>query len=152
MNWGLEDFVMAGLMLSAVAGCFLLARRQSSGLAYLLAFAIMLGALFVTVFAWLAVGIIGSEDHPANLLYTGVIAVCAMGAARARLRPAGMSRTLALAAGLQAGVTVLGAVLMASEFTGAGFFTPLAFNVLLTGSLALSAWLFRLQDGLEARA
>lgn len=152
MSWGLEDFVMAGLMLSAVGGCFLLARRQSSGLAYLLAFAITLGALFVTVFAWLAVGIIGSEDHPANLLYAGVIAVCAIGAAQARLRPAGMSRTLALASGLQAAITVLGAVLMAGEFTGTGFFAPLAFNALLTGSLALSAWLFRVQDGLEARA
>lgn len=151
MNWGLEDFVMAGLMLSAVAGCFLLARRRSSGLAYLLAFAIMLGALFVTVFAWLAVGIIGSEDHPANLLYTGVIAVCAIGAVQARLRPAGMSRTLSIAAGLQAAITMLGEVLMAGEFTGAGFFAPLAFNALLTGSLVISAWLFRVQDGLAAR-
>ena len=149
MNWGLEDFVMAGLMLAVVAGSFLLARHQSSRLAYLLAFAIMLGALSVTVFAWLAVGIIGSEDHPANLIYAGVIAVCAMGAAQARLQPAGMSRTLALAAGLQAGMTLLGAVLMAGDFPQARFLAPLAFNLLLTGSLALSAWLFRMQDGLK---
>jgi hypothetical protein len=42
----------------------------------------------------LAVGIIGSEDNPANLMYIGVLAVGTIGAIIARLEPQGMSRAL----------------------------------------------------------
>jgi hypothetical protein len=38
-----------------------------------------------------AVGIIGSEDNPANLMYGGILLVAACGALLARLRPGGMA-------------------------------------------------------------
>ena len=46
----------------------------------------------------LAVGIIGSEDNPANLMYGGVLAVGVAGAVAARFRPGGMARALAATA------------------------------------------------------
>jgi hypothetical protein len=42
----------------------------------------------------LAVGIIGSEDNPANLMYGGVLAVGIIGAIIARFEPHGMARAL----------------------------------------------------------
>jgi hypothetical protein len=42
----------------------------------------------------LAVGVIGTEDDPANLMYVGVLAVGIIGAIIARFRPHGMARTL----------------------------------------------------------
>jgi len=42
----------------------------------------------------LAVGIIGNEDNPANLLYLGVIALGIGGAFAARFEARGMARTL----------------------------------------------------------
>ena len=54
-----------------------------------------------------AVGIIGSDDNSANLLYGGVIAIAAVGTLMARFRPRGMSRALAGTALAQALVPVV---------------------------------------------
>jgi len=55
-----------------------------------------LGLATGLVLVWIngAVGLIGSEDNPANLLYAGVLAIGAVGAALARLEPSGMARAL----------------------------------------------------------
>ena len=66
MNWGVEDFVAAGLLLAMVAGCFLLARRWWSQPAYLAGLAVAVGAGLVTAWVSLAVGIIGAEGNPAG--------------------------------------------------------------------------------------
>ena len=102
MNWGVEDFVAAGLLLAMVAGCFLLARRWWSQPAYLAGLAVAVGAGLVTAWVSVAVGIIGAEGNPANLIYPAVILVAAVGAALARLEAAGMSRAMLAAAGVQA--------------------------------------------------
>ena len=58
-----------------------------------------------------AVGIIGSEDNKANLMYGGVLVVGAIGAIVARFKPEGMARVLfatALAQTLVAVIAVVG--------------------------------------------
>jgi hypothetical protein len=55
----------------------------------------------------LAVGIIGSEENPANLMYGGVLAVGIMGAVLARFQPHGMARALVGTALAQALVAVI---------------------------------------------
>ncbi|MCH2279677.1 MAG: hypothetical protein MK358_12525, partial [Vicinamibacterales bacterium] len=58
-----------------------------------------------------AVGIIGSEDNDANLMYGGVLVVGAIGAIIARFKPEGMARVLfamALAQTLVAVIALVG--------------------------------------------
>ncbi len=49
---------------------------------------------FLLVWVTLAVGIIGPETHPANVLYGGVLAIAALGAGASRFRPHGLSYTM----------------------------------------------------------
>lgn len=58
-----------------------------------------------------AVGVIGDEGHPGNLMYLGVLALAAMGALLARFRPRGLSIALAAAAAAQ---VVAGAAALAA--------------------------------------
>ena len=145
MNWGVEDFVAAGLLLAMVAGCFLLARRWWSQPAYLAGLAVAVGAGLVTAWVSLAVGIIGAEGNPANLIYAAVILVAAVGAALARLEAGGMSRAMLAAAGVQAAACGVAVAVTAGQ--GVGFAPVVSFNMLLLLAFLVSAGLFRFQAG-----
>jgi len=92
--WSLADFVVAGALLGGTGLTLEMAARKAGNMAYRAAAGIALaGALFL-VWVNLAVGIIGTEDDPANLMYFGLVGVGLVGAAVARFRPGGMQRTL----------------------------------------------------------
>lgn len=135
VNWSVADFVVFGAMLAAAGGAFELAARTTRNAAYRAAVGVALAAAFLLVWANGAVGIIGSEDNPANLMFGGVLAVGLVGAAVARFRPQGMARALVATALAQALVAVIAAVAgMGHIFVATAFF----------GALWLgSAWLFR---------
>ena len=61
---------------------------------------------FVTVWVNLAVGMIGNEDNPANLLFGGVLLVALLGAVLAWFRPRGMAVAMATAALAQGTIAV----------------------------------------------
>ena len=63
------------------------------------------------VWSNLAVGIIGSEDNLANLMYGGVLAIGFIGAIIAELRPQGMARVLFAMAVTQAIITGIALIL-----------------------------------------
>jgi GNAT superfamily N-acetyltransferase len=78
--------------------------------AYRAAVGVALAAAFILVWMNLAVGVIGTEDDLANLMYVGVLAVGIIGAIVARFRPHGMARALfatALAQALVAGIALI---------------------------------------------
>lgn len=78
--------------------------------AYRFAAGVALVAAFILIWMNLGVGLIGTPDDPANLMYAGVLAVGATGAIIARFRPHGMARALyatALAQALAAAIAVL---------------------------------------------
>ena len=75
--------------------------------AYRAAVGVALAAAFILVWVNLAVGIIGSEDNPANVMYGGVLAVGIIGAIIARFQPHGMARALVATALAQALVAVI---------------------------------------------
>jgi hypothetical protein len=131
--WSPFDFAIFGAMLAAAGGGYELAVRMSNSIAYRAAAAIAIVAGFLLVWMNLAVGIIGAEDNPANLMFAGVLAVGVVGAAIARLRPQGLAWTLVAMALAQA---LVGAIAWS-----AGVW-------ILTGAFAaawlLSAWLFRM--------
>ncbi|MBP2157571.1 MULTISPECIES: hypothetical protein [Asticcacaulis] len=131
--WDAFDFAVFGAMLLSVCGLLELATRMSRSVFYRLGFALALVAGFVLIWMNLAVGIIGSEDNPTNLMYAGVLAIGAAGAVLARLKPQGMAIALvvmAVAQGLVSATAVL-----------SGYFTvPL--DAAFIAVWLLSAWLF----------
>ena len=92
-----------------------------------------------------AVGIIGNEGNPANLLYFGVLAIGIAGALVSRLKPRGMTRVLFVMAIAQMLVPVIALAAWRSEIdswgaagVGGVFLLNAGFALLFAGS----AWLF----------
>lgn len=111
------------------------------------AYRIAIGATLLTalVLVWMigAVGLIGAEGDPADLMYGGVLAALAIGSLIARLRPRGMARALVATACAQA--LVGGVALAIGKHQAAVSSVP---EIVLSngGFVALwigSAWLFR---------
>jgi len=109
VNWSGSDFAVMGFMLLTVCSTYEFAVWLSGNIAYRAAFGIALAASFVLVWLNLAVGIIGDENNPPNLMFGGVLAVGFIGAMIARFRPRGMSRALVATAFGQALVGVIAA-------------------------------------------
>src|SRR5690606_15836052 len=103
---------------------------------------------FLTVWANLAVGMLGSENDMVNLMFAGVLFVAAIGALLSVLRPAGMALTMAATAVAQLLAAAIGLAMREFE----------ALELLLTALFALpwvaSAALFRkaAQDAVAAGA
>src|SRR5687768_13711801 len=115
--WDLADFATFGAMLAGACGTYELAARATGSGAYRAAVGVALAAAFILVWMNLAVGIIGNEENPANLMYGGVLAVGIVGAIIARFKPHGMARALVATALAQALVAVI-ALIAGLGFTG----------------------------------
>lgn len=98
MAWDAFDFVAAGVLLFGAGLTFVLIARMGNNTTYRVAAGVAVAAGLLLVWANLAVGLVGSEDNPANLLYGGVLAVALLGAFVARFRPLGMSNAMFAAA------------------------------------------------------
>jgi hypothetical protein len=92
-----------------------------------------------------AVGIIGSENNSANLMYFAVPLVGLIGAAIANLKPRGMSRTLLAMGVTQALVPVVALVIWKSQVTSwdPNVLGILSLNAIFVMLYAGSALLFR---------
>jgi hypothetical protein len=143
VTWTAFDFALAVTLILGVGIPFELAVRRTRNIAYRAGVGVELVAALFLVFINGAVGIIGSEDNPANLMYAGVLAVALIGALIARFQPNGMSRALFATAVAQA---LVGAIALGA---GLGATAPSFPDVIiyLTAFFAamwlLSAWLFR---------
>ena len=104
--WSLADFVVAGALIFGTGLTYALVARKAGNMAYRAAVGVALAALLL-VWINLAVGVIGTEDELANLMYVGVLFVGIVGAIVARFRPDGMARALLAAALAQALVAVI---------------------------------------------
>ena len=142
VKWTGFDFAFAAAMLGVVGVGLELAARVANS-AYRLASALALGAAFLIVWATGAVGIVGDEGEPANLLFLGVPAVALLGAVLAGFRRTGMAPAMGAAALAQLAAPVV-----------AWFAMPAAREALLrpevpaatgvfTGLWLLSAFLYR---------
>jgi hypothetical protein len=143
MDWDETDFLVFGAMLVVACGIYELAARTTGNSPYRAAVGVAVAGAFILVWINLAVGIIGSEDNPANLMYGGVLAVAIIGAVIARFQPIGMARALAATALAQA---LVGVIALAAGLGSTAPSFPQAI-VVLTGFFAalwlISAWLFR---------
>lgn len=143
VNWDETDFIVFGAMLAVACGTCELAARMTGNNAYRAAVGIAVAAAFILVWMNLAVGILGAEDNPANLMFGGVLAVGLVGAIIARFQPQGMARALVATALAQGAVGVI-ALIAGLGSTGASWPGDIVF---LTGFFVAlwvgSALLFR---------
>jgi hypothetical protein len=91
VNWTAEDFIVWGIMLGTVGGLFELAVRISPLPSYRAAFGLALLGAFLTTWANLAVGIVGSENNAANQLFFLALLIGIVTSGIARLKAAGMA-------------------------------------------------------------
>jgi hypothetical protein len=141
--WTLFDFVFAGALIFGTGLTFVLLAKAGNT-AYRFAFGVALAAAFILVWLTGAVGIIGSEDNNANVMYFGVLAVGIVGAIVARFRPHGMARALFATALAQALVSVIALIItLGSPGSPPGVLGVLILNGSFVGLFVGSAWLFR---------
>lgn len=147
VNWTVGDFIFAAVLLFGSLGAYEVAVRMTGNTAYRAAVGVALVAAFLLIWMNGAVGIIGAEDNPANLMYAGVLVLGFIGALIVHFRPRGMARALFATALAQALVPVIALitwkppVTSVDEFLGvAGVFGLNGFFVALWVG---SAWLFR---------
>lgn len=143
VDWDETDFIVMGALLFGACGAFELAARMTGDNAYRAGVGAAVVAAFLLIWFNLAVGIVGSEDNPANLMYFGVLAVGIVGAILARFQPDGMARALVATALTQA---LVGAIALIAGWGSEGENWPQVIVVLNGFFAALwlgSAWLFR---------
>lgn len=144
VDWTAGDFTIWGFMLLVACGTYELGTRLSNHTAYRAAFGIVAVAGFFLVWINLAVGIIGNEGNPANLLFGGVLLIGFVGALVARFRAHGMARTLTAMAITQALVGIVALVERSPE--GA------ILTLLFAAAWLLAAALFRRAGQAQERA
>jgi len=142
VKWTLSDFVFAGVLLFGTGLAYELIARPESPTAYRVASGVALATALFLVWSNLAVGIIGSEDNPANLLYGGVLVVGVVGAILARLRPQRMVRAMLATALAQFLVPVVALLIWQPALTW-GVAGVLGANVFFVVLWVVSALLFR---------
>jgi hypothetical protein len=142
VNWTVSDFIFAGVMFALAVGILELAAWRSGSLPYRTGVAIAVAAGFAHLWITGAVGIIGSEGNPGNLVYLAVVAIALLGSLVALGRPAAM----AWAMGITAVAEVLAPVITYAALAdpASDVLKPEVFGcaILFTGMWAVSAWLF----------
>ena len=133
VDWTLADFVVMGALLSIACGaCELVWRAPGRFYQAAAGLAILTG--FLTVWVNLAVGMIGDEGNPYNLLFAGVLAIAVFGAAFARRQPRGMALAMAgtaLAQAAVAGVALAAGVDILGALCSGAFAAPWLLSALL---------------------
>jgi hypothetical protein len=143
--WTLSDFVVMGILLGGAGLALELAVRASGSIAYRAGAGVAVVAAFLLIWLNGAVGFLGSENNPANLMFAGVLAVAVLGSVLARFRPGGMARAMFVTAAAQilVGVVALAAGLGSPGYDG-------LYEVVM--GTAIFAALWRISAGLFRKA
>ncbi|WP_120717771.1 hypothetical protein [Tsuneonella amylolytica] len=110
VSWTASDFVFAATIFAIVGGVFELAARASANLAFRLGTGLAVACAFLQIWINLAVGIIGSEDNPANWTYFAVVFAAIVGAVAALGKVRVLAPAMVAVAGLQVLFSILHAV------------------------------------------
>jgi hypothetical protein len=134
--WDAADFILFAAMLAAACGAWELAMRSTKSRTYAAAAIVATGAAMLLFLVNGAVGFLGDEGDPVNLIFFGVLTLAAGGAIVVRFRAEGMARTMAVTAGAQVAAGALGVAMVPDVrgfLLGTALFVPL---------WLLSSWLF----------
>lgn len=143
VNWTVGDFIFAAMMFGLVGGILELAVGKSSSWAYRGAVAIAVAAGFLHVWITGAVGIIGSENNPGNLLYLVVVAIAVFGSILALGRATGMAWAMSVTAVAEVLTPIIAYTGVADPVSDVLRPEVFASGILFTGMWLVSAALFR---------
>lgn len=101
VDWSAADFAVAAALFASCGSAFELAARSSRDRHYRAGAAVALATGLLVVWVNLAVGIVGSEDEPFNLVFFVAPVVALVFAAAGRGRAAGMVHAMLAAAAAQ---------------------------------------------------
>ena len=127
VNWGPMDFAIIGILVLGAGLLYEYASTRAANVAHRAAVGIAVAAGLFLVWVNLAVGMIGDEGNPANLMYVFVLAVALIGASIARFEPREASIAMFATAAAHAVVALialvagLGPTLLADAFWVAGW-------------------------------
>ncbi|RHW18895.1 hypothetical protein D1610_01765 [Sphingomonas gilva] len=150
--WTVSDYLFMGLMLGCAGLVLELAVRASGNIAYRAGVGVAVAASFLLVWVNGAVGFLGNEDNPANLIFFGVIAVAVVGSAFAGFRSAGMAFTMFTAAACQ---ILIGLVALPAGWAspgGNGLYEVVMGTTVFASLWLISAALFRKAAGQQVAA
>lgn len=141
-GWSLSDFIFAAFILSA--GCFLFdwAARSAPSLTYLAGAGAGLVAGFGLLVVNGAVGLVGAEDEPHNLLLGVVLLVAICGSVVAQVKPPIMAKAMMAAALTHIVISVALLVRAGGMSDGDARMEVVGLSV-FAGMWLASAWLFR---------
>lgn len=149
--WGPADFVGAWIVIASVVFAYQWISKQALGAwSYRVATGLGLFAGLALLWVNLAVGLIGSEDNPANAMYLGVLAIGGIGALVARFKATGMSWALFATAGAQLLVPAIALLIRPDDFSP-GVAPVFVLNGVFAGMFAVSGWLFRTASNQPSR-
>ena len=109
--WTAFDFVVFSVMVGAVCAGFELAMRLSNQWTYRLGAIMSVMGGFLMVWANLAVGIIGNEEDPRNLMFYGVLLIGVVGALVTKFNARGLTWTVRTMAAAQVVIFLVSALL-----------------------------------------
>jgi hypothetical protein len=135
VNWGPMDFAIIGVLVLGSGLLYEYASTRSGSVAHRAAVGIAVAAGLFLIWVNLAVGMIGDEGNPANLMYLFVLFVALVGAAIARFEPREASITMFATAATHAAVAVVALV--------AGLGPTLFADAFFIGAWVVSGLLFR---------
>jgi len=137
VNWSAGDFVVAWILLTGTGLAYKLLTVGSPHLAFRAGAGLGVVTALLLVWGNLAVGFIGDEGHPANLLYLGVLLIGLVGAFLSRFRPPGLALTLCAMAFAQFMVPLLALVIWQPEIPWNVFGLNTVFALLFAAAGAL---------------
>ena len=142
VDWSLGDFIVAGTIFAIIGGLLELAVWKIRSGWYRAAVAVGLLGYLLAIWSNLAVGIVGSENNPANQLFFLALLIGIAGACVARFRAKGMAYAmLVTAVSLWVAYTIASLGSTDEPFVKHG--VELAGTSIFAAILLGSAWLFR---------
>ena len=135
VNWGPMDFAVIGVLVLGAGLLYEYASTRAGTVAHRAAVGIAVATGLFLIWVNLAVGMIGDEGHPANLMYIFVLFVALIGASIARFEPREASIAMFATAAAQALVAVIALI--------AGLGPTLPADAFFIGAWVVSGLLFR---------
>ncbi len=142
VHWTLSDFLVMGALIGMAGLILELATRRSRNLSYRFGATFAVVTSFLLVWVNLAVGFLGDEGNPANLMFLGVIAIALAGALLAGSRAAGMAQAMMVTAAAQVLAGIVGYAAGWSSPGEQGVYEVVMGTSLFTALWLVAAFLF----------
>jgi hypothetical protein len=140
--WTPSDYVVAGVLFAIVGLGIELAVRLSNDIVYRVAAAVAVVTGFLLVWVNIAVGFLGDEENPANLMFFGLLGLTLIGALVVRFRASGLARLLVATAVGQVLIGVAAVAFGLGASGDRGVYEAVMGTSMFTVLWLASAWLF----------